>query len=95
MSTALPPAAAALPLLVVLLLLLLLLLLQLTAAKAIAAKAAIAVIRLMIFLSSFEVVRLPQSESTGLVWARGHEAAGDGRLDDLPYGGENALTDRR
>jgi hypothetical protein len=68
MSTVLPPAAA-LPLLVALppLLLLLLLLLQPTAAKAIAVKAAIAVVRLMIFLSSFEIVRLPRSVVTGLV----------------------------
>ena len=60
MSTVLPPAAAlALPL--ALLPLLLLLLLQPTAAKAIAVKAAMAVVRLMIFLSLFEVVRLPRS----------------------------------
>ena len=66
MSTVLPPAAAlALPLALVPLLLLLLL--QPTAAKAIAVKAAIAVVRLMIFLSSFEVVRLPRSVVTGLV----------------------------
>lgn len=89
MSTVLPPAAA-LPLLVALPLLLLLLL-QPTAAKAIAAKAAIAVVRLMIFLSFFEVVRLPWSEWTGPVWARGHAAAGGGRLDVVPYGGRIAL----
>src|SRR5215472_641308 len=75
MSTVLPPAAA-LPLLVALPLLLLLLLLQPTAARAIAAKAAIAVVRLMIFLSSFEVVRLPRSVVTGLVRAHGRAAAG-------------------
>src|SRR6516162_4943516 len=77
MSTVLPPAAA-LPLLVapLLALLLLLLLLQPTAARAIAAKAAIAVVRLMIFLSSFEVVRLPRSVVTGLVRAHGRAAAG-------------------
>jgi hypothetical protein len=67
MSTVLPPAAALL-LEAPLLALLLLLLLQPTAAKATAAKAAIAVVRLMIFLSSFEVVRLPRSEWTGPVW---------------------------
>ena len=70
MSTVLPPAAA-LPLLVALPLLLLLLLLQPTAANAIAVRAAMAVVRLMIFLSSFEVVRLPQSALTGLVCACG------------------------
>src|SRR6516162_1556286 len=76
MSTVLPPAAA-LPLLVALpLLLLLLLLLPPTAARAIAAKAAVAVVRLMIFLSSFEVVRLPRSVVTGLVRAHGRAAAG-------------------
>ena len=91
MSTVLPPAAA-LPLLVALpLLLLLLLLLQPTAARAIAAKAAIAVVRLMIFLSSFEVVRLPRSVVTGLVRAHGLAAAGDGRSDEVPYGGRTAL----
>src|SRR5215469_3236042 len=66
MSTVLPPAAA-LPLLVALPPLLLLLLLQPTAANAIAARAAMAVVRLMIFLSFVEVVRLPQSALTGLV----------------------------
>jgi len=90
MSTVLPPAAA-LPLLVALPLLLLLLLLQPTAAKAIAVKAAIAVVRLMIFLSSFEVVRLPRSVVTGLVRAHGLAAAGDGRSDEVPYGGRTAL----
>jgi hypothetical protein len=90
MSTVLPPAAA-LPLLVALVPLLLLLLLQPTAAKAIAVKAAMAVVRLMIFLSSFEVVRLPRSDVTGLVWARGLAEAGDGRSDDVPYGGPAAL----
>ena len=70
MSTVLPPAAA-LPLLVALPLLLLLLLLQPTAANAIAVRAAMAVVRLMIFLSFFEVVRLPQSALTGLVCACG------------------------
>ena len=91
MSTVLPPAAA-LPLLVALpLLLLLLLLLQPTAAKAIAVKAAIAVVRLMIFLSSFEVVRLPRSVVTGRVRAHGLAAAGDGRSDEVPYGGRTAL----
>ena len=70
MSTVLPPAAA-LPLLVALPLPLLLLLLQPAAAKAIAARAAMAVVRLMIFLSFFEVVRLPQSALTGLVCACG------------------------
>ena len=86
------PPAAALPLLVALpLLLLLLLLLQPTAAKAIAVKAAIAVVRLMIFLSSFEVVRLPRSVVTGLVRAHGLAAAGDGRSDEVPYGGRTAL----
>jgi hypothetical protein len=53
MSTVLPPPAAAGLLLE--LPLLLPLLLQPTAARAIAAKAAIAVVRLMIFLSLFEV----------------------------------------
>ena len=72
MSIALPPAAALLLLLLLLpLLLLLLLLLQPTAANAIAARAAMAVVRLMIFLSFFEVVRLPQSALTGLVCACG------------------------
>jgi len=86
------PPAAALPLLVALLLpLLLLLLLQPTAARAIAAKAAIAVVRLMIFLSSFEVVRLPRSVVTGLVRAHGRAAAGDGRSGEVPYGGWTAL----
>src|SRR5262249_23734558 len=76
MSTVLPPAAA-LPLLVAPpLLLLLLLLLQPTAAKAIAVKAAIAVVLLMIFLSFFEVGRLPRSVRTGRDWARGRAAAG-------------------
>ena len=69
MSTVLPPAAA-LPLLVALPLLLLPLL-QPTAANAIAVRAAMAVVRLMIFLSFFEVVRLPQSALTGLVCACG------------------------
>ena len=54
MSTVLPPAAA-LPLELPLLLLLLLLL-QPAAAKAIAAKAAIAVVRLIVFLSFIELV---------------------------------------
>jgi hypothetical protein len=67
MSTVLPPAAA-LPLPVALPLLLLLLL-QPTAANAIAVRAAMAVVRLMIFLSFFEVVRLPQSALTGLICA--------------------------
>ena len=53
MSTVLPPPAAGLLLVLVVPLPLLL---QPTAAKAIAAKAAIAVVRLMIFLSLFEVV---------------------------------------
>ena len=69
MSTVFPPAAA-LPLLVALPLLLLPLL-QPTAANAIAVRAAMAVVRLMIFLSFFEVVRLPQSALTGLVCACG------------------------
>src|SRR5258708_31525792 len=68
MPTSLPPAAA---LGLVLVLPPLLLLLQPTAAKAIAAKAAIAVVRLMIFLSLFEVVRLPPSALTGPLWAHG------------------------
>jgi hypothetical protein len=83
------PPAAALPLLVVLPLLLLLLLLQPTAAKAIAVKAAIAVVRLMIFLSS--IVRSPRSVLTDPVWAHGATAAGDGRSDEVPYGGRAAL----
>ena len=91
MSTVLPPAAA-LPLLVALLpLLLLLLLLQPTAARAIAAKAAIAVVRLMIFLSSFEVVRLPRSVVTGLVRAHGRAAAGMAGLTKSLYGGWTVL----
>ena len=65
MSTVLPPAAALL-VLPPLLPLLLLLLLQPAAAKAIAAKAAIAVVRLMIFLSQIEVARPPRSALTGL-----------------------------
>jgi hypothetical protein len=62
MSTVLP-AAAALLLELLLALLLLLLLLQPAAAKAIAAKAAIAVVRLMMFLSFIEVVRLPRERT--------------------------------
>lgn len=50
---------------------LLLLLLQPTAAKAIAAKAAIAVVRLMIFLSLFEIVWPPPSALAGPLWAHG------------------------
>src|SRR5258708_22597648 len=57
----------------------LLLLLQPTAAKAIAAKAAIAVVRLMIFLSLFEVVRLPPSALTGPLWAHGLRQPEGGR----------------
>ena len=91
MSTVLPPAAA-LPLLVALPLLLLLLLLQPTAANAIAVRAAMAVVRLMIFLSFVEVVRLPRSALTGLVcacglWPCGLAAAGRGRSDEVIYGG--------
>jgi hypothetical protein len=71
MSTV-PPAAA----LVLALPLLLVLLLQPTAAKATAAKAAIAVFRLMMFLSLFEVVRLPWSVPTGPVRAYGPATAG-------------------
>src|SRR5579864_8679827 len=56
MSTTLPPAAALLLLVVVPpVLLLLLLLLQAVAARPIAARAAIAVVRLMFFLSSIEI----------------------------------------
>ena len=62
MSTVLPPAAALL-LALLLPLLLLLLLLQPAAAKAIAARAAIAVVRLMMFLSFIEVVRLPRERT--------------------------------
>jgi len=89
MSIALPPAAALLLLLLLLplLLLLLLLLLQPTAANAIAARAAMAVVRLMIFLSFFEVVRLPQNALTGLVCACGLAASGRGRSDEVTYGG--------
>src|SRR5260370_21085802 len=76
MSTTLPPAAA---LGLVLALPPLLLLLQPTAAKAIAAKAAIAVVRLMIFLSLFEVVRLPPSALTGPLWAHGLRQPEGGR----------------
>src|SRR5215469_6197770 len=86
MSTVLPPAAAP-PLVVALPLLLLLLLLQPTAANAIAVRAAMAVVRLMIFLSFFEVVRLPRSALTGLVCACGLAAAGRGRSDEVTYGG--------
>ena len=78
MSTVLPPAAALL--LLPLLPLLLPLLLQPAAAKAIAAKAAIAVVRLMIFLPQIEIARPPRSALTGLVRAHGPAAAGDGRL---------------
>ena len=74
MSTV-PPAAPLLLALPLLLLLLLLLLLQPTAAKATAAKAAIAVVRLMMFLSLFEVVRLPWSAPTGPVRAYGPATA--------------------
>ena len=56
MSIVLPPAELLVPLAEELLLLL-----QPTAAKAIAAKAAIAVVRLIIFLSLIDVVRLPQA----------------------------------
>src|SRR5260221_9019834 len=76
MSTTFPPAAA---LGLVLALPPLLLLLQPTAAKAIAAKAAIAVVRLMIFLSLFEVVRLPPSALTGPLWAHGLRQPEGGR----------------
>jgi len=85
MSIALPPAAALLLLLLLLplLLLLLLLLLQPAAANAIAARAAMAVVRLMIFLSFFEVVRLPQSVLTGLVCACGLVALRQPGVADL------------
>jgi hypothetical protein len=76
MSTVLPPAAALL-VLPPLLPLLLLLLLQPAAAKAIAAKAAIAVVRLMIFLPQVEIARPPRSALTGLVCAHGPAAAGE------------------
>src|SRR6202007_157022 len=72
----LPPLAAGL---LLELPLLLPLLLQPTAAQAIAAKAAIAVVRLMIFLSLFEVVRLPPSALTGPLWAHGLRQPGGGR----------------
>ena len=78
MSTVLPPAAALL--LLPLLPLLLPLLLQPAAAKAIAVKAAIAVVRLMIFLPQIEIVRPPLSALTGLVRGSWPAAAGDGRL---------------
>ena len=77
MSTVLPPPAAGGLLLV--LPPLLPLLLQPTAAKAIAAKAAIAVVRLMIFLSLFEVVRLPPGALTGPLWAHGLRQPGCAR----------------
>src|ERR1700685_1529170 len=64
MSTVLPPAAALL-VLPPLLPLLLLLLLQPAAAKAIAAKAAIAVVRLMIFLPQVEIVRAAAERPDG------------------------------
>jgi hypothetical protein len=86
MSTVLPPPLAA-GLELVLELPPLLLLLQPTAAKAIAAKAAIAVVRLMIFLSLFEVVRLPPSALTGPLWAHGVRQQGGGRCAGAPYGG--------
>ena len=54
-----------------------------TAAKAIAARAAMAVVRLMIFLSFFEVVRLPQSALTGLVCACGLVALRQPSVADL------------
>src|SRR5215472_7291929 len=76
MSTVLPPAAA---LGLVLALPPLLLLLQPTAAKAIAAKAAIAVVRLIVFLSLFEVVRLPPRALAGPLWALGLRQQGGGR----------------
>jgi hypothetical protein len=63
-----------------LLLLLLPLLLQPAAAKAIAAKAAIAVVRLMIFLPHIEVVRPPRSALTGLVRAHALRPPADGRV---------------
>ena len=77
----LPPAA----------LVLLLLLLQPAAAKAIAAKAAIALVRLIIFLSLIEVVRLPRSALTGLVWASSPCAAGDERIEHILCGGRTDL----
>ena len=91
MSTVLPPAAALL-LLLPLLPLLLPLLLQPAAAKAIAAKAAIAVVRLMIFLPQIEIVRPPRSALTGLVRAHGPAAAGDGRFGEVPDGGRAAIS---
>jgi hypothetical protein len=73
MSTVLPPAAGLV--LPPLLPLLVLLLLQPAAAKAIAAKAAIAVVRLMIFLPQVELARPPRSALTGLIRAHGPAAA--------------------
>ena len=93
MSTVLPPAAALL--LLPLLPLLLPLLLQPAAAKAIAAKAAIAVVRLMIFLPQIEIVRPPPSALTGLVRAHGPAAAGEWPFDEVPHGGRTAISPPR
>src|SRR3974377_2561054 len=89
MSTVLPPAAGvagvagpAGPVVV-----LLVLLLERTPATAIAAKAAIADVRLMIFLSSFELVLLPRSALTGLVRAQAARHLGGGRSAGSRYGG--------
>src|ERR1700722_9975087 len=83
MSTVLPPAAAlpvALPLL-----LLLPLLLQPKAAKAIAAKAAIADVRLIMFLSVFELVPLSRSAPAGPVRAhRPRDSREGGRFGGGP-----------
>ena len=91
MSTVLPPAAALLVLPPLPLLLLLLLLLQPAAAKAIAAKAAIAVVRLMMFLSSIEVVRLPRERTDrpgSSSWPG--DSRGGGRFVAVPYGDRTA-----
>jgi hypothetical protein len=93
MSTVLPPAAALL--LALLPLLLLLLLLHPAAAKAIAAKAAIAVVRLMMFLSFIEVVRLPRERTDrpgSGSWPG--DSRGVRRFDAVPYGDDTAQGSR-
>jgi hypothetical protein len=45
----------------------------------------------MIFLSSFEVVRLPRSVVTGLVGLMVVRQPGMGRSGEVPYGGRTAL----
>jgi len=90
MSTVLPPAAA-LVLALPLLLLLLLLLLQPTAAKAIAAKAAIAVVRLMMFLSLLSLSGCRGAHRPAWFGLMTSRQPGGGRFDGVPYGDRTAL----